>query len=84
MPVVALAAVGGDRRLERLALALCLGALASYAVEMLAPAMPGEAWIGSAGYQVLGSVLLLGPLVLTMLSMLRDRSRASWSLPPRG
>jgi hypothetical protein len=84
VPIVGLAAIAGDRRLERIALALCLGSLASYAVEMLAPAMPGEAWIGSAGYQVLGSALLLGPLVLTLLGMLRDRSRGSWSLPPRG
>jgi hypothetical protein len=66
VPVVALAAIAGNRRLEVFTVALSIGALAAYAVELLAPAMPAG-WIGSPGYQALGSLLTLGPGAATAL-----------------
>ena len=62
VPVVALAAVSGNWRLERISVALSIGALAAYSVELLALAL-GPGWIGSPGYQVFGSALTLGPAV---------------------
>jgi hypothetical protein len=60
VPLVALAAVAGDRRLERIVAALSIGSLAAYAVELLGPAFPAG-FIGSAAYQALGSLLTLCP-----------------------
>ena len=70
VPVVALAAVAGNRRLEHVTLALSLGSLAAYSVELLAVVFP-MGWIGSPGYQVLGSLITLAPAVVT------DRCHAS-------
>jgi hypothetical protein len=73
VPLVALAAVAGNPKLERLTVALSVGALAAYAVELLAPSFEAG-WIGSPGYQALGSTITLGPpaaLVLVWLSRRR-------------
>jgi hypothetical protein len=66
VPVVALVAVAGSRRLEHLTLALSIGSLAAYAVELLGVALPAG-WIGSAGYQALGSALTLTPAAALLL-----------------
>jgi hypothetical protein len=66
VPIVALAAVSGDARLERFTLALSIGGLAAYAVELLAPAFEAG-WIGSRGYQAIGSLVTLGPAALLLL-----------------
>jgi hypothetical protein len=60
VPVVALAAVAGSPRLERLVTLLSIGSLAAYSVELLGVGLPSD-WIGSAGYQALGSILTLAP-----------------------
>ncbi len=65
VPIVALAAVSGDARLERFTLALSIGALAAYSVELLGPALDAG-WIGSRGYQGLGSLVTLGPAALLL------------------
>ena len=80
VPVIGLAALAGNRRLDRLVMALSIGALAAYSVELLAPALPAG-WIGSRGYQALGSLVTLGPAALLWL---RDKYRASWLPLPRG
>jgi hypothetical protein len=69
VPIVALVAVAGNRRLESFTVALSIGALAAYSVELLAPAMPAD-WIGSRGYQALGSLLTLGPAMLVLVAPL--------------
>jgi hypothetical protein len=74
VPVVALAAVAGSRRLEQLTLALSIGALAAYSVELLGPAL-AAGWIGSPGFQVLGSLLTLVPGTGLMLAWAVARSR---------
>ncbi|MBV8714430.1 MAG: hypothetical protein JOZ65_05125 [Chloroflexi bacterium] len=74
IPVVALAAISGDWRLERLTLALSIGALAAYAVELLAPAFD-TGWIGSPAYQIVGSVVTLGPAAIALLTVLGGRLR---------
>jgi hypothetical protein len=66
VPVVALAAVAGNPRVERLTLAASIGALAAYAVELLAPAFDAG-WIGSSAYQALGSLLICGPMAVLLL-----------------
>src|SRR5262249_25504191 len=63
VPVVALVAVAGGARLEKLVMALSIGSLAGYSVELLSISMP-PGWIGSAGYQALGSTLTLAPAAL--------------------
>jgi hypothetical protein len=73
VPVIALAAVAGNRRLDSATAALSVGALAAYAVELLAPAMP-PGWIGSRGYQALGSMLTLGPAMLALLAPAASRA----------
>ncbi|HEX8966930.1 MAG TPA: hypothetical protein VF937_03555 [Chloroflexota bacterium] len=76
VPVVALAAVAGHHRLERLAVALSIGSLAAYSVELLGPGLP-PGWIGSPGYQALGSLLTLAPAALVAFGWLRrDAQRA--------
>ena len=65
VPVIALAALAGDRHLDRIVVALSVGALAAYAVELIGlAAEPG--WIGSRGYQVFGSLVLLVPAVIAV------------------
>jgi hypothetical protein len=72
VPVVALAAVAGSRPLERMTIALSIGGLCAYSVELLAEALP-PGWIGSSGYQVLGSVVTLAPgAALLLLWMIRS------------
>ena len=66
MPVVALTAVSNSTRLERFVLALSIGSLCAYAVELLAPALPAG-WLGSRGYQALGSLVTLAPAALALL-----------------
>jgi hypothetical protein len=96
VPAVALAAVAADRRLERLVMCLSLGGLAAYGVEVLGLAL-GPAWNGSPGYQLSGSLVLLGPAAIVELSArvkdmrtirwplaLTDRSRVSASPQPLG
>jgi alpha-1,6-mannosyltransferase len=80
VPVVGLAAVMADRRSQRLVTALSVGALAAYAVEPLGAALP-SGWIGSPGYQALGSLLTLGPVAGVWLT---DRCRGSGWLRRRG
>jgi hypothetical protein len=82
VPAIALAAVAADSRLERWVFWLSIGALAAYAVELLALAV-GPGWIGSAGYQISGSLVLLLPALLASLAdqaerhtQIRGRSRA--------
>jgi hypothetical protein len=65
VPVVALAAVSGDERLERLVMALSIGSLAAYGVELIGVATP-PGWIGSPAYQSLGSFVTLGPAALML------------------
>jgi hypothetical protein len=74
VPAVALAAVSADARLEQWVFWLSIGSLAAYAVELLSLAF-GPEWIGSAGYQLTGSVVLLVPAVVANLRTAR-RSRA--------
>jgi hypothetical protein len=65
VPVVALTAVAGSARLERLVGWLSLGGLAFYALDLLGLALwPG--WLGSVGYRVLGSLVLLGSTGLAL------------------
>lgn len=64
VPATALAAVSHDQRLRRSVMWLSVGALAAYAVELLSLVF-GSGWIGSDAYKVLGSIILLGPAVLT-------------------
>ena len=80
VPVVALTAVAGDRRLEGLVTALSIGSLAAYGVELIGLATP-PGWAGSPGYQALGSLLTLAPAALVLF---RDRCRASEWPRPRG
>jgi len=66
VPVVALAAVADDARLERAVLWLSIGALAAYGTEVLGVAI-GSDWLGSSGYRLVGSLLLLGPALAALL-----------------
>jgi hypothetical protein len=66
VPVVALAAVAGDALLERVAVWLSLGGLAAYGVGALGWAF-NPVWIGTLEYQVVGSLVLLGPATLATL-----------------
>jgi hypothetical protein len=60
VPAVALAAVANDARLERTVLWLSVGGLAAYSVELVGLAF-GSSWIGSTGFELLGSLVLLAP-----------------------
>jgi hypothetical protein len=81
VPLVALAALSGSRRLEHGVVALSMGSLAAYSVELLGGALP-VGWIGSAGYQILGSLLTLAPCAaLAVTWLLVDRPSGS-SRPP--
>jgi hypothetical protein len=72
VPAVALAAVANDPRLERMVLWLSIGGLAAYSVELLGLAF-GSSWIGSNSYQLLGSLVLLGPASVATLLCGRRR-----------
>ena len=81
VPVVAVVAVSGNRRLQHGVVALSMGSLAAYSVELLGVALPAG-WIGSAGYQILGSLLTLAPCAaLAVTWLLVDRPSGS-SRPP--
>src|SRR5207302_4933975 len=72
VPVIALAAVSEDARLQRLAFWLSLGGMAAYNVEWLATAL-GRDWLDSDSYRVLGSLVMLGPAAIAWLAgELRD------------
>jgi len=73
IPAVALAAVSADARLEQWVFWLSIGGLAAYAVELLALVF-GPEWIGSLGYQLAGSLVLLAPAALATL---RSPARSS-------
>jgi len=83
VPVVALAALSPNRALQRSVLALSLGAMAAYAVDPLQLAMPAG-WAGSPAYQILGSVVLIGPLVALWVSEMRNGRHSSARSRPDG
>jgi alpha-1,6-mannosyltransferase len=84
VPAIALAAISGDRRLERLVLALSIGGLAAYGVEPVGLAT-GPGWIDSREEQVLGSLVTLVPAALVWMPwLLRGKFRASGWLRRRG
>ncbi len=60
VPVIALAAISQQRLLQGLAMALSIGSLATYAVELLALAF-GPGWTASAEFRAFGSLLTLAP-----------------------
>jgi hypothetical protein len=60
VPAVALAAVANRPRLERAVYWLSIGGLAAYGLEILGMAFDPQ-WIGSSGYQVVGTLVLLAP-----------------------
>ena len=63
---VALAAVSDDERLQRLALWFSIGGLGAYAVELLGLPL-GPDFLGTDGYRVVGSLVLLAPPALALL-----------------
>jgi hypothetical protein len=63
VPVVAMAAVSGERSLERAAKWLSIGGLAAHGIGAIAWSLD-PLWIGTLGYQVFGAAVLLGPAVL--------------------
>jgi hypothetical protein len=65
VPAVALAAVANSPRLERVVYWLSIGGLAAYGLEILGMAFDPQ-WIGSNGYQVVGTLVLLGPVAVAM------------------
>jgi hypothetical protein len=65
VPAIALAAVSDSRRLQQLVLALSIGSMAAYSVEVLSAAF-GSAWIGSPAFQIVGSLVLLGPACVSI------------------
>ena len=70
VPVIALAAVSGNARLRRVVVALSVGAMAAYAVELLNLAF-GPAFIGSASFQMIGSLALLLPAACIVVAEVR-------------
>jgi hypothetical protein len=75
VPAIALAALSHDHRLELLVFWLSIGALAAYGVELLSLAL-GPDWIGSVGYQLSGSLVLLVPAGLALGLSLVSAARA--------
>jgi hypothetical protein len=63
VPIVALSAVSGHSRLQRVVMALSIGSMGAYAVELLSLAF-GAQFIGSPSFQILGSLVLLLPAAL--------------------
>jgi hypothetical protein len=74
VPVVALAALSGDRRLEHLVSALAIGGMAAYGCDMLYAAL-GREWFDSTAYQVIGSLITLGPALATAATWLKPEHR---------
>jgi hypothetical protein len=66
VPLIAVAALARNPRLERLVVWLSIGGLAAYGVELLALTF-GNAWLGSPGAMLTGSVVLLGPAAVALL-----------------
>jgi hypothetical protein len=69
---VALAALAGNPRLDRVVMWLSVGGLAAYAVELFSLVL-GPAWLGSDGYRVVGTLVLLIPASLALLADLYSR-----------
>jgi hypothetical protein len=84
VPVVALAAVSGSRRLEHLTMALSIGGMVAYGCDHLGAAL-GPGWPGSTAYQLVGSAITLGPAGLVclcwVLGWLLSRRPAPLALP---
>jgi alpha-1,6-mannosyltransferase len=81
VPVIALAAISDHERLRRVVFALSIGAMAAYAVELLNLAF-GPPFIGSASFQIIGSlVLLLPPSVVLVAGLRRARPDAARRAP---
>lgn len=74
VPAVALAAVSNDTSLRRAVTWLSVGALASYNIDALALTFSRN-WLQSPSYQVLGSLVLLGPV--TVMLAVRPFKRAN-------
>jgi hypothetical protein len=66
VPVVALAAISGEPRLERTVKWLSLGGLAVYGVGPIGVAFD-PLWVGTLAYQTVGGVVLFGPVAAAML-----------------
>ena len=82
VPVIALAAVSQNGPLQRVVSALSLGAMAAYAVELLNLAF-GPAFIGSASFQILGSLVLLVPVAVALVTGLRPPAPVTQPRAPR-
>ena len=79
VPVIALAAVLEQEpaRVQRVVLALSVGAMATYAVELLSLAF-GPSFIGSPSFQIVGSLVLLLPAAcVAVMSWRRAATRVS-------
>jgi hypothetical protein len=66
VPIVALAAVSGEASLERAAKWLSIGGLAVHAVGALGWSLD-PLWIGTLGYQLVGTAVLFGPAAIGIL-----------------
>jgi hypothetical protein len=75
VPVIALAAVAEHARLQQVILALSVGAMAAYAVELLSLAV-GPAFVGSPSFQIVGSLVVLVPASITFAGMRATQRRA--------
>jgi hypothetical protein len=80
VPAVALAAVACNPRLDRVVVWLSIGGLAAYGVELLSLVL-GEAWLGSDGYRVVGTLVLLLPASIALFCDLRSRHGAGAAQP---
>ena len=67
VPMIALSAVSGHTRLQQVVLALSIGAMGAYAVELLNLAF-GVQFLGSPSFQILGSLVLLLPAALVVFA----------------
>lgn len=67
VPVIALSALSNSQRLERAVLWLSIGSLAAYAVEILSSVF-GTEWLGSDAASILGSLVLLTPFVVRLVT----------------
>jgi hypothetical protein len=72
VPVIALAAISDHQRLQRVVIALSVGAMAAYATELLNLAF-GPGFIGSASFQIIGSLAVLLPPSVALVAGLRQR-----------
>jgi hypothetical protein len=69
LPVVALTALSGNRRLESLVMALSIGGMLAYGCDQLGAAF-GATWAGSTTYRVTGSLVTLAPAALVCVRWL--------------